>query len=444
MIAHHFPPSGGSGANRALAFARYLPAHGWDVTVLTPAEAYALNRDDALVAELPRSLRVLRTRSLEPHPERPPGPPLAPPPRHSSSGLTLPDTQPSSVGQRASRLRRHLGHLKRFPDAHLGWLPFAFAAARGERFDLIYSTSGPFTSHLIALLLKLRTRKPWVAELRDGWYRWNRSIFPDYPAWRDALESRVEAVALARADRVILVTERMASAFRAQYPSLPSDHFTVVPNGFDPGQFAAPADSPGAPTTFEVLHSGSLYYGRSLTHFLAAAASLIAQDPDFRQSFQLTLLGTLDHAAQAELARHRFGGRVHFVGQVDHQTALRATQQASLLLLVANTTPGAEATVPGKLFEYLASGRPTLAIAPTSSSTADILEATGGGYLVDPDDTEAIACALGQAFAGFRHGLECTPDQSQAARYDRRRLAGDLACIFTQVITRTASHARRP
>src|SRR3981081_4603449 len=65
MIAHHFPPMGGSGSNRALAFARYLPDYGWRPVVVTPGEAWATPRDAALPSEIPASLRVVRTRSFE-------------------------------------------------------------------------------------------------------------------------------------------------------------------------------------------------------------------------------------------------------------------------------------------------------------------------------------------------------------------------------------------
>src|SRR5256885_1034498 len=70
MIAHHFPPASGSGSDRAPALARYLPEYGWQPIVLTPAEAWAGNRDDGLLAQVPPALRIVRTRSLEP---RPPG-----------------------------------------------------------------------------------------------------------------------------------------------------------------------------------------------------------------------------------------------------------------------------------------------------------------------------------------------------------------------------------
>jgi glycosyltransferase involved in cell wall biosynthesis len=417
MIAHHFPPAGGSGSNRALAFARYLPTFGWQPVVLTPGVAWAANRDDGLLSELPPGLRVIRTRSFEPQPQT------------AGASAIVSDKMPSRS------IRSQLGHLKRFPDAHIGWLPFALAAASHERHDVAYSSSGPFTSHLIGLLLKRRTRKPWVAELRDGWYRWNRAIFPDYPAWRGALERRLEAAALRSADRVVLVTDRMAAAFRCQYADLAPEHFAVVPNGFDATQFTPQPPEPHE--GWEVVHAGALYYGRSLSSFLEAAARLVEADPEFARQFRLTLIGTLDATACAELRRTPLGDRVRITGQLDHASTIRAMHSANVLLLIANTTPGADATVPGKLFEYLAVGRPVLAIAPPRSSTADVLDSTGGGWLAPADDPPAISNILQRAF----RERSKPPVPSEVGRFDRRTLAGDLACIFDQVVGNAARRA---
>ncbi len=415
MISHHFPPMAGSGANRALAFARYLPNYGWQPVVVTPDLDWASPRDDALLNEVPADLRVVRTRSFEkkPHAER-------------ASAVGGSARQPAPHA-----LKRHLGHLKRFPDAHLGWLPFALAAARRQRFDVAYSTSGPFTSHVVGLLLKRLTGKPWIAELRDGWYRWNRAIFPDYPVWRDGLERRLENAALRTADRVVLVTERMACAFRQQYRDLPAGHFAVVSNGFDPLQFDTSAGV-GNAERWSVLHAGALYYGRSLAAFVEAVRSLARADPAFARDFRLELVGSLDAAARAEIERAALGDRVRVRGQVDHRAAIDAMRSADALLLVANTTPGAEATVPGKLFEYLAVGRPVLAVAPPASSTADVLAQTGGGWLAPAGDADAIAGVLRDAYRQ-RSAPVCI---SNLERFDRRALTGSLARIFEEVSSR--------
>jgi len=186
------------------------------------------------------------------------------------------------------------------------------------------------------------------------------------------------------------------------------------------------------PKSFDVLHAGALYYGRSLSSFLIAARRLIAEDPAFAGAFQLTLLGTLDAAARAEVERAQLNDHVLCRGQLEHAQAQAAMRDAAVLLLVANTTHGAEATVPAKLYEYLAVGRPVLAIAPPDSSTQDVLEQTRGGWLAHADDVDHITCMLRQAFAAHRAGQSLKPDPDAVRHFDRRRLARDLARIFDE------------
>jgi glycosyltransferase involved in cell wall biosynthesis len=185
-----------------------------------------------------------------------------------------------------------------------------------------------------------------------------------------------------------------------------------------------------------VLHAGALYYGRSLARFLQAVQRLRDDEPGFAADFRLTLLGTLDARAQAEVDGSGLGAMVQVLPQTDHAAAIWAMRSADALLLVANTTPGAEATAPGKLFEYLAAGRPVLAVAPTESSTADVLRQTGGGWLAAAGSGDSIACVLRQAYSE----RERRPNPAAVARYDRRQLAGDLARVFDEV---TGCAARR-
>jgi glycosyltransferase involved in cell wall biosynthesis len=132
------------------------------------------------------------------------------------------------------------------------------------------------------------------------------------------------------------------------------------------------------------------------------------------------------------VSRHSLGDRINCPGLVDHATSISAMRSADVLLLVANTTAGAEATVPGKLFEYLAIGKPILAIAPAASSTADVLDQTGGGQVAPGDNAEAIRCALWRAFTE----RNAVPPERHAANtlagFDRSVLAGGLADIFNQ------------
>jgi hypothetical protein len=185
---------------------------------------------------------------------------------------------------------------------------------------------------------------------------------------------------------------------------------------------------------FEIVHAGALYYGRSIASFLDAAQRLMGEDASFQAAFRLTLIGSLDATAHAELARHPVAPCVRLEGQLPHAAVIRRLRAASVLLLVANTTPLAESTVPGKLFEYLAVERPILALSPRASSTVDVLERTGGAWLAPGDDVVDVVSALREAFASWREGRALSPDPQVVRRYDRTRLAGELARVFDAVL----------
>ncbi len=459
-VAHSFPPASGSGANRALAFARYLPVFGWRPVVLTPGAAWAANRDDALAAEIPRGLAVDRTGSWEPRPPGRPVPAGGPTVLAGGRGVLAEPQWASCAVLRGlstwaeewhgfapmrstgfAGLKSHAAHARRFPDAHLGWLPFAvragLRAVREHRAAVLYSTAGPFTCHLVGLALHRATGRPWVAELRDGWYRWNQAIFPDYPFWRHWIEGPLERAVVESADRVVLVTDQMAEAFRAQYRHLPAAHFQTIPNGFDPSQYASPGGAPALEAAFEVLHAGALYRGRSIGAFLEAAGRLAAGNVEFARQFRLRLVGSLDEGTRAEVARqverHGLGSHVAYFGYLTHRATLAALRSASLLLLVVNTTPGAEATVPGKLFEYLAARRPILAIAPPGAEAAEIIRRTRAGWVAPAHDPAGILDRLRAAFDAHRQRTVFAPRGEEVARYDRRRLACDLARLLDDV-----------
>ena len=106
---------------------------------------------------------------------------------------------------------------------------------------------------------------------------------------------------------------------------------------------------------------------------------------------------------------------------------------ADLLLVLVNTTPGAEATVPGKLFEYLAVARPILAVLPRGAEAADIVKRTRSGWSAQAGDVDSILSRLRMAYHAFRMRQPPTPDEAEVARYDRREQAKVLAALLTEI-----------
>jgi glycosyltransferase involved in cell wall biosynthesis len=402
VLAYYFPPVGGAGVQRTLKFVKYLPAFGWDATVVsTRSRAYGA-RDPSLLEEVPASTRVVRTAAL----------PLA-----------------RYVGYALHRLR--LMRLRAFvlwPDGGLGWMPFAFVAAiraaRRDRPDVLFSTSSPYGSHLVALLVARLTGVPWVADFRDEW-----AANPHLVG-----QPRLLAVLSERAERAI--------AERATGIVVAADYFTIagakasdlrrveIVNGVDEEDLADASEGP-PPQRFVLAHVGSLYDLRDPTPALRALANLVAQGRIPPEKLEVRLVGNVWIPGFAPPA----GVSVTVTGYVDHARAVAEMASATALLLYV---PHGDRAPSGKLFEYLGSGRPVLCLASEENLARRRVDEWQAGAVADPHDEDGIEGAFLRLWRRWQEdGL---PDQEEVRRrvfegYSRRANAARLAEVL--------EHARR-
>jgi glycosyltransferase involved in cell wall biosynthesis len=204
----------------------------------------------------------------------------------------------------------------------------------------------------------------------------------------------LERKVVARADRILFVADGNRTDFAAHYGPAVAAKFQLIPNGCDPREFEALTQPPVIPRdSFVLLHAGSLYAGRSPVPLLKAIAVAIAAGTVDRSRFRLRFLGQIGHASfdlsQAARDLH-LEEIIEVVPRVPREESLQAMRSASCLLLLQ---PGHTVSVPGKLYEYLASGRPILAIAE-EGETADIVRRSGVGVSVTPGDEPGMVNAL--------------------------------------------------
>jgi len=439
FIVYYFPPSGGAGVQRGLKFLRYLPDFGWEATVLTvPSGAGFPVRDESLLAEIPDRVTVRRTRCPE----------LYDLYRVLSGRRKEADieTASQSAGERGP-LRRVLRGLRAtlfIPDGRMLWRPFAVRAGRGllrsAPHDLIFSSGPPFTGHLIARSLHRWSGKPWVADYRDPWTQ--ATFYPRRPAWARAIDLRLEAACVREAAATVVVGEGMAEEFRRRYPELAPERFVVIPNGFDEADFAAVPYR--HPEEFRITHAGSLFLGRIPHAFFTVLKERMATDADFAARLRLCFAGRLDRDARRLLQSPPFDRVSELPGYLEHPESVALLRKSRLLLLSTGTDAQARSMVTGKVYEYLASGVPILALAPPDGDAARLIAAGGAGWTLAPDDQEGIRNRLQAIWDAERarpspggppperppqFGLE--RDEGEILRYTRRELTRRLAELFT-------------
>ena len=426
IVTYYFPPSGGAGVQRTLKLTKYLRSHGVEPVVLTVEAGAYPSLDPTLEADVPPGVRVIRTRALDPF-----GLYGALTGRSREDAVAVGSVgEARSVGERLGLWARANVFL---PDARVGWVPFAAREARrlvraGE-VDAVLTSGPPHSTHLVGLRLRrlLSSRGlPWVADFRDPWTGIN--FYDELPmsAAARALDRRLERRVLRSADAVVTVSPTWARELDAK-GGLPAGTVRVIANGFDPDDVAGPAVAPSR-ETFDLVYVGSLYGSRDPETLWRAVEALRARGRVPR--LRIRLVGRVDDAVRSSLRDHGLSDAAHEIGVVPHAEAVRAMRGAALLFLSVEPVSNAAGILTGKLYEYLASGRPVLALGPVGADADQLLRRTGGGALFDRADAHGLAESLREQYAEWAQGRPRAGASAEAlVPLSRREQAGHLASL---------------
>lgn len=399
VLAYFFPPLGGAGVQRTLKFVKYLAELGWEATVVSTRSRLYPVRDPSLLAEVPATARIVRTRAV----------PVA-------YWLSL-------VCYRLG-LKRIYAWLT-WPDGGFGWTPFALVAglraARRDRPAVVYSSSPPQGAHLAALVIARLTGIPWVADFRDEWAA--DAHRADQPRALARLAARLEGAITSRARRVVVA----ADYFRLAGLPLDDPRRAVIVNGVDAADLDGSAP-PVATDRFVLAYVGTSYGIRDPAPALRALGRLVAGGEVDRERLEVRLVGSIwleDFAPPAEV-------RVETTGYVDHARAVAEMRAATALLLYV---PSSSLAPSGKLFEYLASGRPILCLAHPDNLASRLVADWDAGVVADPHQEAAIGEAFLRLWQRWQEGR--LPDQGEVRRraletYSRRKNAEQLARVLEE------------
>jgi len=425
MIAYSFPPKGGSGIQRTLKFVKFLHLYGWISVVLTVKDWGHELRDETLLNEIPEGTKIYRTFSfeliriywvIE---------------KRFGKRQNFSPIKDSKNKNGVLRKIKNIIHTFTVPDPAIGWFPFALFSAiriiKKEKVNCIYSTSAPYTSHLVALLLKKIFGLPWVADFRDLWTQHPFSTSPQN--LRMKIEERMEYKVLKTADRIVVATDHIGESFLLKYPAIAKDKFKTITNGYDLDDFRAL--QPKVFSKFTITYVGSFYSIRTPKYFLQALRMLIDEKPTVRNNMQVLFIGKFDPRNYQLLDDLELQNVVTVYNYVFHQEAVQYMLGSDILLLIL--PPNAVGVYTGKIFEYIASKRPILALVPEDGSAAKLIKETKSGFIVNPTDVCKIKDCLHELYLKYeKKQLKIFPDFSNFGRFERKRLTGELVSIFTE------------
>ena len=426
LVTHFFPPYDHIASARTGKTAKYLERFGHDVRVIAarnPVTPFAV-----MPVEIPRD-HVIYTRwisgafrldiALNKLAQN-----LAGTRRAETGSRADPQSGNAPNGEHlraravgvGKRIRDGLRAIFYFPDAEIGWLPFAERAGRKllRRWqpDVIVASSGPPTALLIANHLASRHGLPWVAEFRDLWT--DNHLYP-HPQWRRRIERQLEVGVVSRAAGLITVSEPLADRLRRNYV-VPVE---VVYNGFDPGDYG---DGPTGPVDHRltIVYTGWLYEQQDPTPLFEALGSFGTGAKNVRLIFYRS-----DHLRVHRLAR-KYGvdDLVETRAGVSFMDSLLAQRTADVLLHVSWNDPLESGIFSGKLMQYLGARRPILSVGDTSSAPARLIAERGLGVALA--DGKEIALVLRNWLLEKRAGRaipEIPPDAaSEFSRESQTRI----------------------
>jgi glycosyltransferase involved in cell wall biosynthesis len=400
-LAYFFPPLGGGGVQRTLKHVKYLPEAGFESIVVTTRPIWSPLVDTTLASEVPPGTIVIRAPEI--------------PLQLVKWGL--------HSGLRRARLPTAIASYIGWPDEMAGWVPgatwHALKAVRRYRPEVLYSTSSPVSAHLVALIVSRLTGVPWVADFRDGWTRNPQGEamngrFGRLSAW---LERKV----VERARALVVVDDSV------ELIGVEHDHprRIVIRNGVDPEDVPTRGEPPRN-TRFRLSYVGALYGERDAAPVFAALRSLIDRRAVDPSKVEVRLVGhqTLDPSMDVERIP------ITRVGYVDHGAAVGEMTTADALLFYA---PASNRGSSGKIFEYLAAGRPILCVAGADNFAFQLVDELDAGPCVEPSEQAGIESAIEGLYHRWERGdLDMSTDVRAEVlrRFSRPALAGQLAAVL--------------
>lgn len=428
VISYFFPPVGGAGVQRVAKFVKYLPEEGWQPHVLTTSNPSVPLFDETLVAEIPPSVVIHSARTLEPDYGA----------KQAVSAAADKSVSRNSAKAVLKRLLRTLANFLLQPDPQVLWLPAAYTmgcrVVRGHKPDVIFSSAPPFSSLILGAMLARKFQIPLVLDYRDEWDISN-SVWENKRMGRFslALQQRMQRYAVTSASAIIATTELSADALRAKVQQW-GGKATVrcIYNGYDLADFSAPVPL-GQGDRFVLAYVGTLWNLTSIEPLVKAIKILSRDHPDLANLLRLEVAGRRtaeQNALLEELKDIPVQLLVH--DYLNHHAALALMRQADELALLLSDMDLARRVVPGKIFEYLATGNHILAISPRGEVWR-LLESYDRAYCCEPADVTAIASLLTDQLQGFKDRGHIRDEAQDAVRYERRELTQQLAALLTDV-----------
>ncbi|MFN4362802.1 glycosyl transferase family 1 [Chryseobacterium hispalense] len=428
IITYYWPPAGGPGVQRWLKFAKYLPEFGWKPVVYTPENPSYPLLDDSLIKDVPKDIEIVKTKIWEPYQ-------LAEKLNKSNKKFKAGQFDVGKNQSWKSRLSIWVRGNFFIPDARVFWVKpsvtFLEQYLKENKIEVVVTSGPPHSLHLIGLNLKKKLPYlKWIADFRDPWTEISYYKHLKLTKSSDRKHKKLESEVFRNADITLATSYTDAENFRKNG----ANSFCIT-NGFDESDSQkttysntqTPKHSNAA--AFTLSYIGVLEQLRNPENLWKALNELIHQNPDFAENFVLKFAGRVDDKILADIEHSTLKNHILNLGYLSHDKAIEEMQTSDILLITNFPNESSKGIIPGKIFEYLATGKQIISFGPDEADVSRILAETDAGKHFSYNDSDTIKDFILEKFMLWKNG-NLVENTKNIEQFSRRNLTGKLAEIL--------------
>jgi hypothetical protein len=419
IITYYWPPAGGPGVQRWLKFVKYLPEFGIEPIVYVPSNPSYPIIDETLLQEVSKDITVLKQPIKEPYKFA--GILSNDKSKNISKGIIPKDKQQGPIDKLLLFVRGNFF----IPDARKNWVKpsvqYLDTFIDDYHIKTVITTGPPHSLHLIGLELQKRAGVRWIADFRDPWttigYHKQLKLMSFAKQKHKDLEKKV----LQTADQIIVTSQ----VTKTEFSKLTDKPIEVITNGYDRNSVAnLPLDR-----KFTLAHIGSLLSMRNPDVLWQVLKELVDEHSDFAKDFELHFVGSVSEEVLMSIETCDLSNYITNHSYVTHNKAVEFQKKSQILLLIEIDSDETKCIIPGKLFEYMVSNRPILAIGPEGSDIESLIKETNTGSYFNYQEHDAIKKTILNFYKAYQEGSL----QSHAIglqKYSRKALTKSLSKLI--------------
>ncbi len=422
IITYYWPPAGGPGVQRWLKFAKYLPEFGWKPIIYTPENPSYPLLDESLIKDIPKDLEIVKTKIWEPYQ-------LAEKLNKSNKKFKAGQFDVGNNQSWKSKLSIWVRGNFFIPDARVFWVKpsthFLEKYLKINQIDTIVTSGPPHSMHLIGLNLKKKFPDlKWIADFRDPWTEISYYKHLKLTKKSDKKHRQLETEVFKNADITLATSYTDAENFCKN-----GANAFCITNGFDETDSPQTHKKSTHQTKFTLSYIGVLEQLRNPENLWEALDYLVKANPDFAENFCLKFVGRIDDKIIDKIEKSGLKNHIFNLGYVSHDKAVEEMANSSLLLITNFPNDSSKGIIPGKIFEYLATGKQIISFGPNEADVAKILDETKAGKHFSYNDSKKIEDFILDKFELWKNGNIAENKQS-IEQFSRRNLAKKLSEIL--------------